>query len=307
MGDEWVSSSFSDQGMIDEGGVRIHLDTMGDESFDPQAPFGGITPPHSIPPPKSFPEEKDVGEVGFDVDGLKEQLASQIAGSVLSGQILKDTSQQAKSFFDLNSHIDWVRPHFDVSPNDIFNRLIGSIAPTLRTDFGEGNADLYGPSMIVFTLISIFVFIMKEEASKSQQNDGLIMGTAFGLSFTYWWVSSLWYYTLVFATGISVSFLHVLSAAGYAMVGYCIALLPQLLLLPEELTKFFFIILGLLSGSSLACLFFFKAGGSLVEGGKGLLVAGLVFATHMTFLLYLYFFFVKGSSTHISFFWEGLV
>ena len=39
--------------------------------------------------------------------------------------------------------------------------------PGWRKDFGEGNADLYGPSMIVFTLISILVFTMKGHSSKT--------------------------------------------------------------------------------------------------------------------------------------------
>jgi hypothetical protein len=41
-------------------------------------------------------------------------------------------------------------------------RLISSMIPGVKgADFSDGNADLYGPSMVVFTLISILVFTLK--------------------------------------------------------------------------------------------------------------------------------------------------
>ena len=58
--------------------------------------------------------------------------------------------------------------HFSLSLISLFSqRMKGAFVPGIRTDFGEGNADLYGPCMIVFTLISIFVFTMKEDTSKA--------------------------------------------------------------------------------------------------------------------------------------------
>ena len=50
MGDdtEWVSSSFLEEGTIDEGGVKIHLPTIGDEEMDANLSFGAPPPPPPV-------------------------------------------------------------------------------------------------------------------------------------------------------------------------------------------------------------------------------------------------------------------
>jgi hypothetical protein len=37
------------------------------------------------------------------------------------------------------------------------------------------------------------------------------MGAAFGICFTYWWISALWYYLIAFAMAMEIPFLHILS------------------------------------------------------------------------------------------------
>jgi hypothetical protein len=53
-----------------------------------------------------------------------------------------------------------------VVPSDVLSRLIASIIPGMRKDVKQGTADLYGPSMVVFTLISILVLTMKNSSAE---------------------------------------------------------------------------------------------------------------------------------------------
>mmetsp|Transcript_9813 Transcript_9813/g.13219 ORF Transcript_9813/g.13219 Transcript_9813/m.13219 type:complete len:307 (-) Transcript_9813:32-952(-) len=299
MGDsDWVATSLDD-GTIDDGGVKIHLPSIGDEypqyesgSSSSSGTVGGDSSP-------SFSDEKggEEGESGFGGFGdLKDQLTSQIAGN-----IFKDTSTKAKSFLNFYGHIDWIRPYFNVEPSDVLMRLLAAVLPGFKRDSDGTAPDLYGATMVVFTLTSIIMFTLKASATRLQ--DGTLMGAAFGLSFSYWSMSSFWYFAISYAMTMELSFLTILSVSGYSMIGFCLSLLPNLIHLPTIISLTFFVIFGVLSASSLGYYFFTKA----PKQQSGMVAGALAFATHLIFLFYLFSFFVEptqneGGGSYLSLF-----
>jgi len=263
----WVHTSVDDSSTINDGGVKIDLMSYDDGDQDIITKY----------PPQQKQHDFDSIDLPMDFEGLKDHLASQVAGN-----IFKDTKKQAQSFINFYAHIDWIRPYFDVVPTDVISRLSSSIVPGMKPEFEvEKTADLYGPVMVVFTLISILVFTMKN--SMSEIKDGTLMGAAFGVCFTYWWLSALWYYLLSFAMAMEIPFLHILSLSGYAMAGFCLSLLPKMLGLSNIVSMTFFALFGTLSGASLGHSLFKRA---RVQQ-SGIIAGALAFATHMIFLFYL--------------------
>lgn len=69
----------------------------------------------------------------------------------------------------LNSYgrIDVFRPYFDVEPRQVRNRLVQSFIPRKPSQMHVSN-DLYGPTMIVLTLVALLLCSMK---SSGYSND----------------------------------------------------------------------------------------------------------------------------------------
>ena len=64
--------------------------------------------------------------------------------------------------------IDILRPYFDVEPVQVRNRLLASFVPVLPTAKKQPSipGDLYGPCMVIFTLIAILLCQMKGKLGK---------------------------------------------------------------------------------------------------------------------------------------------
>ena len=223
-----------DSGTIDDGGVKIHLPSIGDNYEPSDNTFSQPmpSPQVSIPlfiillflyffliPLLDSSQHKEM--IIFNLILMASKISSPLtlldrfvfdcyfvvvidfcfvlySDSINPSQLLNNGSQQASSFLNFYAHIDWIRPHFDVSPGEVgrrffflsisfsssffqpllfssyspsfpptLSRLFGAFVPGWRKDFGEGNADLYGPTMIVFTLISILVFTMKGNSART--------------------------------------------------------------------------------------------------------------------------------------------
>ncbi|CAF0906016.1 unnamed protein product [Didymodactylos carnosus] len=69
--------------------------------------------------------------------------------------------QQAQKAINLYANLDYLRPYFDVEPKEVFNRLIQSLIPKLPSREENVKPELYGPSMITFTLAAILIYQMK--------------------------------------------------------------------------------------------------------------------------------------------------
>lgn len=62
----------------------------------------------------------------------------------------------------LNSYgrIDLFRPYFDVEPRQVRNRLIQSFIPRRPSQMNV-SSDMYGPTMIILTLVALLLYSMK--------------------------------------------------------------------------------------------------------------------------------------------------
>ncbi|PNI77453.1 YIPF3 isoform 13, partial [Pan troglodytes] len=131
--------------------------------------------------------------------------------------------RQASRAFSLYANIDILRPYFDVEPAQVrsrtlclpagrggsrlesqhfgkprradhkvrrsrpswLTRLLESMIPIKMVNFPQKIAgELYGPLMLVFTLVAILLHGMK--TSDTIIREGTLMGTAIGTCFGYW-------------------------------------------------------------------------------------------------------------------------
>eukprot|EP00057_Strongylocentrotus_purpuratus_P015140 XP_011669614.1 PREDICTED: protein YIPF3 [Strongylocentrotus purpuratus] len=112
-------------------------------------------------PPELTDDEADHGnsqsektsETTF-MDAMKGQMAD---------SVWQASRKQARKAFDIYGNIDILRPYFDVEPKVVVARLLFSFVPRKLT----GNpqkvvGELYGPLMVVFTLIAILLYGMKD-------------------------------------------------------------------------------------------------------------------------------------------------
>ncbi|CAB1312525.1 unnamed protein product [Coregonus sp. 'balchen'] len=103
--------------------------------------------------------EEETGEDGefLGMKGINGQLGRQVADEVWQAG-----KRQASKAFNLYANIDILRPYFDVEPMQVRNRLIESMIPIRMIHFPQKIAgELYGPMMLVFTLVAILLHGMK--------------------------------------------------------------------------------------------------------------------------------------------------
>eukprot|EP00729_Bicosta_minor_P015006 gene15006-17392_t len=147
--------------------------------------------------------------------------ASEI-GQTLASNAFDAGTKQARGIIESYANIDMVKPFFNVEPVDIRNRLVGSLRQKI-----EG--DLYGPTMIVFTLAAILVMSMK--AQENTQNlvgaEGTVMGKAIGISIGYWFGCSAFLYAVAFIFNTTIKSTEIMSSVGYAMFGFIVMLLAD--------------------------------------------------------------------------------
>ncbi|XP_078011468.1 protein YIPF3 isoform X2 [Phascolarctos cinereus] len=100
-------------------------------------------------------EEEDGEFLGMK--GFKGQLSRQVAD-----QMWQAGKRQASKAFSLYANIDILRPYFDVEPAQVRSRLLESMIPVKMVNFPQKIAgELYGPLMLVFTLVAILLHGMK--------------------------------------------------------------------------------------------------------------------------------------------------
>lgn len=106
---------------------------------------------------------------------------NQTMAQTMGAYVLNTGREKMQKTFNIYSHIDYLRPYFDVEPKDVLHRLFYSLIPFKNDSL---TTELYGPLMILFTLGAILIYQMKV-ANHSIQ-DGTLIGTAFFVCFTYW-------------------------------------------------------------------------------------------------------------------------
>ncbi len=206
---------------------------------------------------------------------------------MLIWQVWQTGKQQARKVFDLYGNIDYLRPYFDVEPKTVLHRLVLSFLP-LRPSGSQQKAvgELYGPLMIVFTLVAILLMGMKD--SGHTVREGTLMGTAIGVVFGYWFLASGLYYGVSFVCNTHITFLQVLSLTGYGMFAFCIVLLIGTTFHNTVSHTMFYTIWAVLGGLSsirMVGVYLSRTSGR----SHKLTIASVVASIHLLFLLYLHF------------------
>ncbi|KAM5286328.1 protein YIPF3 isoform 2-T2 [Hipposideros larvatus] len=184
-------------------------------------------------------EEEDGEFLGMK--GFKGQLSRQVAD-----QMWQAGKRQASRAFSLYANIDILRPYFDVEPAQVRSRLLESMIPIKMVNFPQKIAgELYGPLMLVFTLVAILLHGMK--TSDTIIREGTLMGTAIGTCFGYWLGVSSFIYFLAYLCNAQITMLQMLALLGYGLFGHCIVLFITYNIHLHALFYLFWLLVGGLS------------------------------------------------------------
>ncbi|KAM9364445.1 protein YIPF3 [Pholidichthys leucotaenia] len=222
--------------------------------------------------------EDEDGEF-LGMKGLKGQLGRQVADEVWQAG-----KRQASKAFNLYANIDILRPYFDVEPIQVRSRLIESMIPVRMIHFPQKIAgELYGPLMLVFTLVAILLHGMK--TSGTVIREGTLMGTAIGTCFGYWIGVSSFIYFLSYLVNAQITMLQMLSLLGYGLFGHCLVLLITYNVHFHFLFYVLWLVVGGLSTLRMVAALLSRTVGQTPR----LLLCGTLAVLHMSFLLYLHF------------------
>lgn len=196
--------------------------------------------------------------------------------------------QQAQKAFNLYGNIDLLRPYFHVEPQEVRDRILESFFPRWPSHYAPLliPGELYGPLMLVFTMITLLLFGMK--SSGHTVKEGTLMGTAFGVSFGYWLGGSALVRAAGYVSSTRLSFLQVLSLMGYALSGHCFALFLGNVFHPEHSHMFFYGVWLVLGGSTALKLVAVFAAKTASVSHKAV-AASTAAVLHLLALLYFHF------------------
>ncbi|XP_015255758.1 PREDICTED: protein YIPF3 [Cyprinodon variegatus] len=220
----------------------------------------------------------DDGEF-LGMKGIKGQLGRQVADEVWQAG-----KRQASKAFNLYANIDILRPYFDVEPSQVRSRLVDSMVPVRLITFPQKVAgELYGPLMLVFTLVAILLHGMK--TSGTVIREGTLMGTAIGTCFGYWLGVSSFIFFLAYLVNAQITLLQMLSLLGYGLFGHCVVLLVTYNIHFHSLFYGLWLLIGGLSTLRMVAVLLSRTVGQTPR----LLLCGTLALLHMSFLLYLHF------------------
>lgn len=225
------------------------------------------------------PEEGEEDSAFLGMKGLKGQLGRQVAD-----EMWQAGKRQASKAFNLYANIDILRPYFDVEPAQVRSRLLESMVPVRMINFPQKIAgELYGPLMLVFTMVAILLHGMK--SSGTVIIEGTLMGTAIGTCFGYWLGISSLVYFLAYLCNAQITMLQTLSLLGYGLFGHCVVLLVTYNIHFHSLFYVFWLCIGGLSTLRMVAVLLSRTVGQT----QRLILCGSIAALHMLFLLYLHF------------------
>uniref|UniRef100_A0A5F9DKI5 Protein YIPF3 n=1 Tax=Oryctolagus cuniculus TaxID=9986 RepID=A0A5F9DKI5_RABIT len=162
--------------------------------------------------------------------------------------------------------------------------LLESMIPIKMVNFPQKIAgELYGPLMLVFTLVAILLHGMK--TSDTIIREGTLMGTAIGTCFGYWLGVSSFIYFLAYLCNAQITMLQMLALLGYGLFGHCIVLFITYNIHLHALFYLFWLLVGGLSTLRMVAVLVSRTVGPT----QRLLLCGTLAALHMLFLLYLHF------------------
>uniref|UniRef100_A0A8C0KD27 Protein YIPF n=1 Tax=Canis lupus dingo TaxID=286419 RepID=A0A8C0KD27_CANLU len=221
-GPEWGGFEENIQG---GGSAVIDMENMDDtsgSSFEDMGELHQRLREEEVDADAAAAEEEDGEFLGMK--GFKGQLSRQVAD-----QMWQAGKRQASRAFSLYANIDILRPYFDVEPAQVRSSL----------------SELYGPLMLVFTLVAILLHGMK--TSDTIIREGTLMGTAIGTCFGYWLGVSSFIYFLAYLCNAQITMLQMLALLGYGLFGHCIVLFITYNIHLHALFYLFWLLVGGLS------------------------------------------------------------
>uniref|UniRef100_A0A8C9CYQ2 Protein YIPF3 n=1 Tax=Phocoena sinus TaxID=42100 RepID=A0A8C9CYQ2_PHOSS len=274
-GPEWGGFEENIQG---GGSAVIDMENMDDtsgSSFEDMGELHQRLREEEVDADAAAAEEEDGEFLGMK--GFKGQLGRQVAD-----QMWQAGKRQASRAFSLYANIDILRPYFDVEPAQVRSRLLESMIPIKMVNFPQKIAgELYGPLMLVFTLVAILLHGMK--TSDTIIREGTLMGTAIGTCFGYWLGVSSFIYFLAYLCNAQITMLQMLALL--RPLGHCIVLFITYNIHLHALFYLFWLLVGGLSTLRMVAVLVSRTVGPT----QRLLLCGTLATLHMLFLLYLHF------------------
>lgn len=220
--------------------------------------------------------EKAAGEGDKAFDELKTKIAAQVGRN-----ILETTKSKATGMFNLYANVDLIRPYFNVETTDVARRLVHSLIPRPTSELTGSALDLYGPVVLVLTLVAVMLLGMKLGHRTVQE--GTLLGTALVVCSTYWLLSSLFFYFLGYLFSMSITLLGFVSLIGYSLFGTCLSLLIHCFLAGTWIDHAGMLVFGGASALTLGVIFFSHTNNKK----NGAVIGVLASSMHFLFLLYL--------------------
>ncbi|KJH50908.1 Yip1 domain protein [Dictyocaulus viviparus] len=194
-------------------------------------------------------------------------------------------SKQMKDTFTSYGRIDLFRPYFDVEPSQIRIRIFRSFIPHRHSQLLP-SPDLYGPSMVVLTMVALLLFNMKSSGYVVQ--NGTLMGTSFFACFGSWLLLSGLLYVFCFLLGAEIQMLQLLSIFGYSLTSHCVVLLLTSIYHTSHDHLYFFVLVGIFCVPSSLRMSFLVSMNARISSHR-MVLAGGAFVLHTALILYLHF------------------
>lgn len=195
-------------------------------------------------------------------------------------------SQAAKAW-SIYGNIDLLRPYFDVEPQDVMKRSLQSMIPKRPSATPiKVVTELYGPSMLVLTLIALILNEMK--SSGHTVREGTLIGTAFGTCFGYWLGCGSLIWIISYVCNTHISYLQLLSMLGYSLTGHNLIVLLSSIVHTSHDHMLFYFLWGTFGG--LTTLRMMSILVSRTHGPtQKLIVCGTIVLFNLSSMLYLHF------------------
>ncbi|VDL84823.1 unnamed protein product [Nippostrongylus brasiliensis] len=146
--------------------------------------------------------------------------------------------------------------------------------------------DLYGPSMVVLTMVALLLFNMKSSGYVVQ--NGTLMGTSFFACFGSWLVLSGLLYVLCFLFGADIPMLHLVSVFGYSLTSQCLVLLLTSIYHTSHDHLYFFLLVGIFCIPSAIRMGLLVCMHARIPSHR-VVLAGAAIALHTMLIFYLHF------------------
>ena len=214
--------------------------------------------------------------------------AQDTINSTVTNMMWQAGKTQATKAWSIFGNIDVLRPYFDVEPRDVMKRIVNSLVPKPPSSASPVKvvSELYGPTMLVLTLIALLLFEMK--SSEHTVQEGTLIGTAFGTCFGYWIGCGTIVWLVAYVCNTHLAFLQLLSMLGYSLTSHCVVVLLSTLIHTAHDHMFFYLLWGIFGGLStlrMASILISRTHGPTQK----LIVTGVTAFFSLTFLLYLHF------------------